>query len=296
MSPHFNLLNVLRRTPKDVLKLYALRRAILTSFDWGERNAVDADRLAKALKAEGEKVYHNTVIEFRRLWNLQGLEFTQGVFNEARFHRDETALRTLQALKSHLAKALWTILERPALIKNAKILRDIDKLPNGAWLKYALRPGLVSTAVEQALQDALVDFFTQNQFRGSNCKVDCLLRDDENVFYAYSEDHPDSDLSFDGACLRRRSSCRCSKLSSNITTRSERSKSISVVIAQSAPNCAYFSLVPCLAKRSMSTSTRMHQFTIRDALSSQALRFDTQRTGIAGVSCPSSNALRQFVA
>ena len=84
MSPHFNLLNVLRRTPKDVLKLYALRRGILTSFDWGERNAVDADRLAKALKAEGEKVYHNTVIEFRRLWNLQGLEFTQGAFNEAR--------------------------------------------------------------------------------------------------------------------------------------------------------------------------------------------------------------------
>ena len=34
-------------------------------------------------------------------------------------------------------------------------------------------------------------------------------------------------------------------------TRSERSKSISVVIAQSAPICAYFSLVPCLAKRSM---------------------------------------------
>ena len=194
MSPHFNLLNVLRRTPKDVLKLYALRRGILTSFDWGERNAVDADRLAKALKVEGEKVYHNTVIEFRQLSNLQGLEFTQGVFNEARFHRDESCLA----------------------FKNAKILRDIDKLSNGAWLKYAhmpLRPGLVSTAVEQALQDALVDFFTQNQFRGSNCKVDCLLRDDENVFYAYSEDHPDSDLSFDGACLRRRSSCRCSKLS-----------------------------------------------------------------------------------
>ena len=204
MSQHFNLLNVLRHTPKDLLKLYALRRGILARFDWGERPAVDADRVAKALKAEGEEVYRSTVSEFRRLWKLKGLEFTHGVFNEARFHRDETALQTLQTLKSHLAQALWTILERPALIKNAKILRDIDKLPNGAWLKYAhmpLRPGAVSSVVEQALQDALVQFFTENQFRGSNCKVDCLLRDDENVFYAYSEDHPDSDLSFDGGVL-----------------------------------------------------------------------------------------------
>jgi hypothetical protein len=96
------------------------------------------------------------------------------------------------------------ILERPALIKNAKILRDIDKLPNGAWLKYAQMPllsGAVSSAVEHSLQKALVEFFTENQFRGSNCKVDSLLRDDENVFYAYSEDHPDSDLSFQGGVL-----------------------------------------------------------------------------------------------
>ena len=35
---------------------------------------------------------------------------------------------------------------------------------------------------------------------------------------------------------------------------------------------------------------------IYDTRRDQALRFDTQRTGIAGVSCPSSNALRQFVA
>lgn len=89
-EPALQSLECFKTNAKDVLKLYSLRRGILTSFDWGERNAVDADRLAKALKVEGEKVYHNTVIEFRRLWNLQGLEFTQGVFNEARFHRDES--------------------------------------------------------------------------------------------------------------------------------------------------------------------------------------------------------------
>ncbi len=205
MSKHFQLLDFLRRTPKDLLKLYAHRRGLLSTFDWGPDQSVPASRVAAALKAEGEQPYQQTLLDFHRVWKLQGREFTLGILNEVHFHGDGSAIQALTSLRSHLGKALWTVLERSDLIRNAKILRDIDKIPGGSWLKYGrlpLRPGAVSSEVEQAMQDALVDFFTKTEFRGANCKVDCLLRgEDESIFYTYSEDHPDVDLSFLGGNL-----------------------------------------------------------------------------------------------
>ena len=152
----------------------------------------------------GAESNRQTVLDFRKVWGLQGREFTRGILNEAKHHGDQEALQSLISLRSHLGKAMWAIFERPNLIRNAKILRDIDKLPNGAWLKYRdlpLRHGPVNSELEQSLQEALVVFFVETQLRGANCKVDCLLRDDESIFYAYSEDHPDTDLSFQTGVL-----------------------------------------------------------------------------------------------
>ena len=37
----------------------------------------------------------------------------------------------------------------------------------------------------------------RTDLRGQNCKIDRLLRGEEELFFAYSEDHPASDLVFD---------------------------------------------------------------------------------------------------
>ncbi len=201
MSKHFQLLDFLRRAPKDLLQTYCARRDVLAGFLWGPGRGVPADRVASELQRAGSEPYQKIVTEFRELSDLAGPGFTRELLNEANFHDDGEALAALSAIRSHIGKAIWTLLERPGLIPNATILRNVEKLPPGAWIKrwgLPSRPGPVEPSVVQELQDALVTFFTKSQFRGQNCKIDCLRRGDEEIFFAYPEDHPDTELVWSG--------------------------------------------------------------------------------------------------
>ena len=197
MSKHFQLLDFLRRAPKDLLQTYCNRHGILKGFDWGAGKQVPAEYAVAKLRAAGPDVLKKVTLDFHAVWDLAGAGFTRGVLNEAQYRNDAAAYETMKRLKSHLAKAFWTTLERQGYVSNAKILSDVDKLSEGAWIKrsgFPLRPGLVDQAVVDALSDALVEFFSAREHRGSNCKIDCLRRGDEEIFFAYAQDHPDTDL------------------------------------------------------------------------------------------------------
>jgi len=201
MSKHFQLLDFLRRAPKKLLRAYCEKREVLAGFDWGSGRAVPAERVASALQQVGSKLCPKIVTEFRELSDLAGPGFTRGLMNEAKFHRDDEAYENLSKVKSHIGKALWAFLERPSFLPNAIILNSVDKLPPGAWIKRGTlpaRPGPVDQTIVAALEDALVEFFTRTQFRGHNCKIDCLQQNGEEIFYAYSEDHPDTELVWSG--------------------------------------------------------------------------------------------------
>jgi len=196
MSKHFNLLDVLRLAPKDLLGAYCARRGILQDFEWGHGKKVDAERVVEALRPAGDEMFSRIVAELRVIWELHGQGFTRGVLNEASHHSDSTAYETLSNL-THLGKALWTTLERPAWVSNAKILSDVDKLPLGAWIKRGglpQRAAQVDQSIVEQLQDSLIEFFSKKEHRGFNCKIDCLQRGDEEIFFTYAEDHPEVDL------------------------------------------------------------------------------------------------------
>lgn len=196
MSKHFNLLDVLRLAPKDLLTAYCTRRGVLQEFDWGTGKKVDANAFVLAMHAAGDEMFSRLAAELRMIWDLHGQGFTRGVLNEASFHGDQAAYDTLSKL-THLGKAFWTTLERSAWVSTAKILSDVDKLPPGAWLKRGGLPqrgGRVHQSTIEQLQDALIEFFSKTEHRGFNCKIDCLQRGDEEIFFTYAEDHPDVDL------------------------------------------------------------------------------------------------------
>ncbi len=197
MSKHFNLLEFLRRVPKDLLQLFCARQDILQGFDWGAGNKVAAEQVADALRAQGTDIARGAMANFNGLCDLAGPGFTQGVLNEAKFFSDDVAYKAIQGRKSHLGKAFWVTLERPQYVVNAKILSDIDGLPAGAWIKRGgmpARPGPVDQSVVQALEAKLIEYFSAREYRGANCKIDCLRRGSEEIFFAYAEDHPDTEL------------------------------------------------------------------------------------------------------
>lgn len=204
MSKHFNLLEFIGQAPKPLLQAYCAKRGLLHGFDWGTKKKVDREQLAQALTEAGPTTYERVAVDFRAIWDLHGVGFTRGILNEARQHGDVEAYTILGGL-THLGKALWATLERPDWAANAKILSDVDKLPAGAWVK---RGGLPRRAIEvdpstvDRLENDLIDFFTRVEHRGRNCKIDCLRRGSEEVYFTWAEDHAESDLLWHQGQLR----------------------------------------------------------------------------------------------
>ena len=198
MGKHFNLMEFLRKVPRDLLQIYCSREGILTDFSWGHGKKMEAAALiGQALAAEGRAVSDRVTIHFRNIWDIAGLGFTHGALNEARFFKDTEAYGAIKRLKSHLSRAFWTTLERPQYVKKARILADIDQLPDGAWVRRSglpARPGPVDDAVVAALEAGVIDYFTRTEHRGGNCKIDPIRRDGEEIFFVYAEDHPDTEL------------------------------------------------------------------------------------------------------
>ena len=190
MSKHFNLLEFLCKVRHDLLQLYCAREGILTDFAWGQGKKADAPALvAKALATEGRDVLDRATIHFRAIWDMSGRGFTHGALNEARFWGDAEGYDIIKRHNSHLSRAFWTTLERPKYVKNAKFLSDVDKLPDGAWVKRAglpMRPGPVDDAVVAALEAGLIEYFTRTEHRGDNCKIDPIRRDGEEIFFFYA--------------------------------------------------------------------------------------------------------------
>lgn len=200
MTGHFNIFEFLLKTPTDLLRSYCARRGILGDFSWESGRYQNADKVGAALRATGEIRFKETVAELGTVWALAGPEFTRAILNEANFYEDGEATAAIERHKSHLLKALWVVAERHKYLANSKILRDVDKLAPRSWLKrrgVPLRPGPVDHSVVEQLEDELSKFFMRTDLRGQNCKIDRLLRGEEELFFAYSEDHPASDLVFD---------------------------------------------------------------------------------------------------
>jgi hypothetical protein len=210
MGKSFNPTDFVRRARSTLLRQYCENRGILKSFEWGDDDKVDAEAFIRAIQEDEQADIQNegllklVTAHFRSVGELEGRGFTQGLFNEAEHIGDTAAIEALKAQRSHLARAFWATLNRPQLIPNAKILAQVDALPSGAWLKRKSLParGLpVDDTAAEELENALVSFFTKEQWRGENCKIDCLRRGDEEIFFAYAEDHPQTDVFWQGGSL-----------------------------------------------------------------------------------------------
>lgn len=195
MSKHFELLGFLRSAPKGLLKTYFESRGVLQDVPWDTLDRREDALIAQALEMVPTDERNRVVADFRRIWHLHGRAFTNGILNEAQFHKDPTAYETLQA-QTHLGKALWVTLFRPEWAAKAEILAAVDKLPDGAWIKrrgLPARPGPVDGVTISQLEEGLIEFFTSKQHRGRHCKVVGLRQGETEIFFADMEDHPDDE-------------------------------------------------------------------------------------------------------
>jgi len=187
-----------------LLKEYCANKGILSQFVWGSEHRADPDLFFDALQQGNVELFDDVLAELKRVWELAERGFTEGVLNEARFHQDDDAITSISSQPNHEAHAFWVFLKRPNYINNGWVIRNVDKISPGRWIKrrgMPFRPGPVDQAMIVRLEDALIAFFTKNQFRGQSCKIDCLRRGDEEIFFAYSQDHPTTTLCWENGKL-----------------------------------------------------------------------------------------------
>lgn len=191
MAKLFEPVDFLRRVPQPLLKGYCDLRGLLGGYDWADLRGI-----ARELQRAGSVAYTAAIADFRVIWNHHGRAFTRGLMNEAAYHRDDAAYQALFKL-SHLGKAFWATLERPEWVANASILSEVDSLPPGAWIKrksLPARPGPVDQEMVERLESELIEYFSKAEHRGHNCRIECLRSGDDEIFFTYAEDHPDTDL------------------------------------------------------------------------------------------------------
>jgi hypothetical protein len=196
MASPFEPTDFVRKAPQTLLREYCKRHGLLVDYVWDDSRHADGYKVLSALRMVGDAACRAAFADFRSIWDRHGRGFTRGLMNEASFHNDHHAHETLKHLP-HLGTALWAALERPDWIANAAILSDVDSLPQGAWLKrknLPARPGPVDQEMIERLEIELVDYFTKREYRGRNCKIDCLRHGEDEIFFTYAEDHPDTDL------------------------------------------------------------------------------------------------------
>ena len=70
--------------------------------------------------------------------------------------------------------------------------------PEGAWVERGYLLGPVDEAAVAALEASLVEYFSRTEHRGGNCKIDPIRRGSEEIFFAYAEDHPDTEWVWQG--------------------------------------------------------------------------------------------------
>jgi len=96
-------------------------------------------------------------------------------------------------MRNNLERAFWVYLHRKDRYwDGAHVFWRVDKLTAGQWQKRGKlpeRPGPVDEGVVENLRQALIEYFSKNEARGRNCKIEAYRRDDDEIFYAYPEDY-----------------------------------------------------------------------------------------------------------
>jgi hypothetical protein len=193
MSRHFHPAEFLRSAPNALLQQYFSREGLLADFDWKGIGQRQTDGLFAAIKQLDQTAQDKILRDFDELDTLAGLGFTKALIHEASFHGEDRELHEqFDSLRSHLARAFWAFLHRKEKYwEGALVFHHVDKIPPSQWRKRRVppRPGPVDDSVVEELKNAIIGYFTEHEARGRKCEVRAYRRGEEEIFYAFPEDH-----------------------------------------------------------------------------------------------------------
>jgi len=204
MSQPFNPKRVLRQISNPMLKEFFRQQGHPLEVAWEAISNTQVDdvfdawqRLPDADRKAIEIILHD-VHEMASDDNG-----TRVIIEEGQYH-DEDLSPLLEPMESRYDKAVWTVMNRPAIWDAAVRFAKADTLWGGrSWVKRGNMPAAEPKSdpdTLQAFQEALSAFYRDRQGRGHHCKVEHFPRGSNHDYYfVYLSDYADTYINFDDA-------------------------------------------------------------------------------------------------
>lgn len=205
MAAPYSNLKFFRTTPNLYLQQFFQDKGITLAVDFESLAENDANALQKALNQLNDKQISDIEAAFQ---NINALACEGGIttlIDEANFHNDSTFIKLIADIEGFHAKAMWAFLVQPTYWQGAAMFLHADNVSPSYWRKRNDLPCLppqVENKDINALENAISDYFSNNEGRGKNCKVEVYRRDQKEYFFAYPEDFAQSSIEWIGNSLK----------------------------------------------------------------------------------------------
>jgi hypothetical protein len=208
MSKDFDPRRFLQKAPNAMLRRYLDARGYLPDFDWQVLTETRIEALYQAISALPSGVMDGVIADFKDIDVLATEGGKLAVLDVA----DAVGVgglvaEQLEALGDFHECSFWTFLEHKDIWPIAVRIADADNKPRRYWRRRNNMPGLattVSDAIGKQLGESLSNLLFRKQARGQRCHVEHYSRGARDYFFAYPQDHRQSDLELlDGEFKKR---------------------------------------------------------------------------------------------
>jgi len=206
MGRQYSPRDFLRQAPNRLLECYFHGRGLLREMQVASLAETEVDPIYEAWLALSPEVQAEVESDFQDIYTMACQNGIRAILEEGAYH-SEDLVPVFEGMAGFHDKAFWTFLERRSIFNVALQFVISDRLSGRYWRKrkdLPHVPAAVDVASIAALQNALSDYFRQQEGRGHSCEVNCYRRGDRDYFFAFPEDYATTTMEWEKDTLQRR--------------------------------------------------------------------------------------------
>lgn len=198
MARQYSTNDFLRRTPNKLLKRYFETHGDSSGIPWQTLDQTEIEPILQAINDAPKRIRDKIESDFREVELMADDGGIQTLMDEAaKPQYGSTDLpHAFGQMASNLERAFWAFMEYPEVFQWATRLDRAERL---RYHKRLGMPGWSSPPDDlssERLADALSEYYSKMEGRGLGRKVDYYQCGDRHYWFAFLEDFPKSDLTY----------------------------------------------------------------------------------------------------
>ncbi len=191
MAKQYNPRHFFRNVSNELLAAYFVSKQTLTGFDFQGLPEAKINPLYTEWGNLPDAQRQDMESDFREIHSMAHEGAAKAFIDEAKYHEEDIS-SDLSRLPNHFDRAFWTFLNRPHYWQGATRFLHVDMIAASFWIRRTdipqEKPKLSGSRIT-GLEQAVGQFFYEQQGRGRNCHIEHYRRNDLLYLFAYPEDY-----------------------------------------------------------------------------------------------------------